>query len=393
MTNHDRDSLIIVGNPDSIYIKRYVEEVLIPEGKYKILIVDIDKSKNQLYASYYNRHEIDVITPPKKLSVRGIGVVRTWFYIQSLSLYIRKKYDPQNIHGHFASPLCLCLLSALKNRHNTVIISYWGSDILRALPQTLLFSKLWLGKIDKITFDAIQMKKAFEGFFSSKYEKRISILRFGVNGFDSLKDMEFESSLYKKIYGIDDDKIVITIGYNGRREQQHEKVIMAIDTLSVEEQRKMFVLVPMTYGVRDDGYIQEVENSLRSLKISGYMIFKDFMDDSKVAKLRCVTDIFIHAQTTDAFSSSVQEFLYAKKIVLNPTWIPYDEHEEKGLFYFKYDSFETLHKEIRRCVCYLESGELNSKLENNHKILNDGTSWEAVAPEWRKLYERKPDNC
>ena len=144
----------------------------------------------------------------------------------------------------------------------------------------------------------------------------------------------------------------------------------------------------MTYGVRDADYISEVDLYLKGVNISGYIILKDYMNGEECARLNCVTDVFVHAQTTDAFSASVQEFLYAGKLVLNPSWIRYDEHEERGIFYLKYDSFDLLDECINSAIVGLSCGMYKSKLEKNREILHDFTSWEVVTPSWRRLYEK-----
>ena len=53
--------------------------------------------------------------------------------------------------------------------------------------------------------------------------------------------------------------------------------------------------------------------------------------------------MFVHVQTTDAFSSSVQEYILCNKKIVHGSWIKYEKLEDfKPLFYFPVDRLEDL---------------------------------------------------
>jgi hypothetical protein len=47
-----------------------------------------------------------------------------------------------------------------------------------------------------------------------------------------------------------------------------------------------------------------------------YSIVSQFLSDEDIARLRIAKDIFIHAQKTDAFSETVQEYLMPEQSFL-----------------------------------------------------------------------------
>ena len=383
---HNRKRYVIVGNPDTIWVKKYIEKILIPENEYSIWIVDLGSHIKGLFSSFYLNNHISVIRIPKS-KVDMIPFFGTWIYVHVVARHVRKELNPFVVHAHFITWQSICILALLKNRRNRVVASYWGSDILRETKRKLRLCKIWMRKVDKISLTTSEMRHRFNEIYGNRYNEKISSPFFGVNGYDALRNMKHESNAHKSEYGISPNAQTITIGYNGSRAQQHIKALEAVGRLGADLQSNIFVIVPMTYGVSELSYIDEIKEYLNSMKIMGYKILIDYMNDYESAILKCVTDIFIHAQLSDALSASIQEFLYAEKIVLNPKWIKYKELEDNGIYFMKYESFETLDSCICESIKYLFNGELKGKLQKNREILNMSTSWEAVAPGWRKLYQ------
>ena len=69
----------------------------------------------------------------------------------------------------------------------------------------------------------------------------------------------------------------------------------------------------------------------------------EFLSGENLYKLRMVTDIFVHVQTTDAFSGSVQEYILCKKKIVQGAWIKYELiNDIRPLFYFPVDKMENL---------------------------------------------------
>ena len=98
--------------------------------------------------------------------------------------------------------------------------------------------------------------------------------------------------------------------------------------------------------------------------------------------LRLATDIFVHAQESDAFSASIQECVYGGSILINPSWIMYKEFDNVGIDYLTYNSYEQIGEYINNII------DKKVDINNSDKVhlLYDKYSWQAVKEDWLKLY-------
>ena len=103
------------------------------------------------------------------------------------------------------------------------------------------------------------------------------------------------------------------------------------------------------------------------------------MDD--LAKFRIATDYFINAQTTDAFSNSFIENLYAKSMIINASWLHYPEIDMLSLHVNEFSDFQD--------ICPLLNKIISSEnLDWNKKSVENRT-WDLCKKKWIKIYERK----
>ena len=105
-----------------------------------------------------------------------------------------------------------------------------------------------------------------------------------------------------------------------------------------------------------------------------------------MAELFVKSDCMIHAQITDALSASVQEILYAGKLVFNPEWLEYEEIDKRGVFYKKYKDFKELEELFVNYVNGGISAEEKKLLEDNKRLLYEYSSWEILKDKWLSLY-------
>ena len=90
--------------------------------------------------------------------------------------------------------------------------------------------------------------------------------------------------------------------------------------------------------------------------------------------------MFVHVQTTDAFSGSFQEYILCNTKIVHGSWIKYEKLEDfKPLFYFPVDKLENLGERIVKAyhsdkidipqgvIDYVKS----SGWENKASLMND----------------------
>ena len=136
----------------------------------------------------------------------------------------------------------------------------------------------------------------------------------------------------------------------------------------------------MTYAKKAK-YLAELEKKVKATGIN-YKFLTTYLSDQEMIWLRKGTDLFIHMQQTDAYSSSLHEYLYSKTKVINAEWLSYKELETWGLPY-KLSTFETLSNDVIAVLNNSDewvSGELRKYL-----IVY---SWSYQINEWNKTFEK-----
>lgn len=177
---------------------------------------------------------------------------------------------------------------------------------------------------------------------------------------------------------------MITIGYNGSQEQNHFEVLASLENFANEIKNKIYFILPMTYGL-EDSYYHKIETYLTD-KGYDFKILTEYMDLSAIASLCAITDVFIHAQKTDALSASIQEYLCAGKLLINPKWIVYEELKQKNVFYWEYTNYSEICDLVSKYVTYGVSSDEERMLADNKEIVYKLSSWDELKHEWIRIY-------
>lgn len=302
-----------------------------------------------------------------------------------------KKIKTRNIfmiHIHFLSPYYFFYRNIFKN--TKVIITFWGSDLYR-VPQKSKINKFLqkqiIKKADIVTVSRGKMIADFHKIFGFE-NKPIYVTRFpdpiDLNLIDSIKEQELQ--LFRKKYCIKDNNFILTLGYSSDPGKNHKYMIDEIVKLN-QKFKNLFIIIPMTYGSSEHREKIKIycKENLQKKNVQ-YVILENYMTDQEVAILRKITDIMINVQNTDALTAAMQEALYAGNIVVNGSWLNYNELVENGVY------FETI-PEIR-------PGVLSSKIEyilNNYNMLKEKTkvnkeiiyrlnNLDDIIEDWVKVY-------
>lgn len=260
-----------------------------------------------------------------------------------------KKYDIINVH--FPNRYMSYVIDSLRAMSNNIVISPWGSDLLRrdkiALDQLAIFYR----KSDYITISPnscspigniilqdfkIDPKKCVGSFWGS------DIVDYALTKGKTISQEES-----KRRFGLE-GKYVITCGYNSVKEQRHQAIIEAIGQVKSQLPDNLVLLFPMTYGDISyiHKYIETLNDECRKRNLEAVFI-SEHLSVEDLFKLRMSTDIFIHVQTTDAGARSVHEYIICDKKIVNGSWMGYKNLEVfKPLFYYPVDNMDDLGKVI-----------------------------------------------
>ena len=179
--------------------------------------------------------------------------------------------------------------------------------------------------------------------------------------------------------GIPQDRIVVTIGYNATKEQHHLELINNIKKNEIL--KKAFYILPLSYGNQE--YKKIVIDEFERSGIDG-KYFCDFWPIEEVCKLRVVSDIMIQIQDTDAFSSSMNEYLYAGAAIITGAWLPYKIIKK---FLYLVNSAEEVSSLLEKMIDNLK--KYKAKSIGAEEFFDSNYSWQAVKPKWLALYEKE----
>lgn len=308
----------------------------------------------------------------KFAKLKKIPKIHMFFRLFFIS-QIAKNYDVINIH--VARWYYSLIVKALK--HKKVVVSFYGSDFYRSSKHArrLLYPLLKVAKT--VTFTNEKTQNSFLDHYRD-FEEKAKVCRFG------LKTLEFidinrdkNKPEIKKHLGYSEDKTIVTCGYNSTKAQQHEKIIENIIKLPQDILENIQFIFPMTYG--DNANREKIKSVLSKTNLN-YIVLEDFLTGDDNAYIKLASDIMINILTTDSFSGSMQEFLYAKNVVVTGSWLPYDIFDREGIVYEKISSSDMLTSKLETIL--LNTNKYKSDLDKNRDIVSKLSSWKYNIQDW-----------
>lgn len=371
--------VLVIGNANSIWLKEYVKKIHIAKGAEVYLTAY--NPINERFLKEYNKLGVNIVPlySQNKLVDKISKAFNIFCFIRKNGKFLNCvdiQSPPHNNQAIFLSHI----LKGVKAKKS---ITFWGSDLMRInVSEARILSKI-LVLADKINISTEEMVSVFKSHYGNTFDSKLVSAKFGSLAFDAID--KIRDSLTKQEckaqFGLNSEKITVAVGHNGNKEQQHIKVLKELAYLDFDIKNKIELVFHVGYGLKDN-YADEIAEEAKKTGIS-YVIIKDMLDLDDIAKLRNATDIIIHAQTTDALSGSIRECIYAGTVLINPTWINYEEFDNIGIQYFKYSEFS----EINSMVSKLISGDICVDIHNNIKLMKI-FSWESVSRDWESIFQR-----
>lgn len=358
--------IVVFSNADSIWCKEYIENVLI--GKYDVLLIS---GLNKKYRRFYRENRVKVM----HMDFSSNDVV-------SISRRIASQIRHDDIfHVHYVNFRILKYVFISWMKCKKRILTYWGSDILRASSRQVYATFPFIYTADVITVIDNNMYDKLKPYVLKCRRKHIKCLSMGVSTLNDIEKIEKQMSIgeCKSYFELPSDKIIVLVGYNARREQQHMEMMREAVKLPREILSKILFLFHFGYGYKDNEYIMKLEKFLKKNNVQ-YRVIGRFLDKKEISIMRKSTDILLYGQTTDAFSASVMECLYAGAVLIKPKWLDYSEYD--GLVYYEYGEFSEIPEILAKVV---EEGA--RRMDCNKKLLKEKTSWDVFRDEWNELYK------
>jgi len=375
--------VFIIGNSNSIWTREYVRNIH-ADGKNKIFITAYDPLTEGSALDY---KEMGVTVVNLFSKNRILNKVSKTFKLAKFCLMDCKKYgiDYVDIQSPPHSIQATFLYYFLKNVKADIIIEFWGSDIMRVSSEGAKRMHPLFSIANYFNVSTKEIKDSFKAHYGDEFDLRFVAAKFGSLAFGEIKKLKAkdDKKMCKARFGLDENKLTVAIGHNGNIEQQHVAVLNELKTLREDLKEKIELMIHLGYGV-PSGYAGEVKKAAVECGIS-HVILEELYDLKKIAKLRVATDVIIHAQTTDALSGTIRECLYAGGVLLNPSWISYEDFDRLGIEYLKYNNFSEI-------TYYLEkwmNQEIQIDAKHNMKALEEFFSWDAVKKDWMMIFNER----
>lgn len=379
MLKNRTKTTLITGGAASIFMVEYLKRIHNPhkENIYLFAFEEIPAHLKQ----QYDDMGINLVNLNQKKS--RFSKVSKFFTMFKFAMKHRKKdiVDHCEIHipPHSFQAYILGFMLKILGAKNFLI--FWGSDILKLDSKYDKRMKYLLKQSHAVSLPTDNMQEAFRNHFGNRYDDIMYNCKLGSLGFDAITETMRTSSREdcKRQLGIDPLQTVIAVGYNGKRRHQHLEAIKALGKLPIEIKDKITVLIHVGNECEAD-YMEQIKSALKENILKSCIIARP-LSLEEIAPMRIATDIFLHAQISDAFASSIRECIYAGGLLINPTWINYYEYDRLGIEYIKYDSFDEIPDIVTKI--FIEGVQID--LKKNSELIYQNFSWEFLKKNWMEM--------
>lgn len=266
-----------------------------------------------------------------------------WRFVKKIVSLSWERYDFINIH--YPTPRVHHALFWIKRMTKNIIVTPWGSDVLRVEKEDSIKKLKKVYKAATCVF--VDPESHLGKEVVTKFEcdpKKVLPISWGLEFVDFIKESRPVETVEesKERFGLE-DRYVITCGYNSRLAQRHEAIIDAIAKIKDDLPENLTLLFPFTYGrLPWKGYDQWIIEKCSQCGLKGVVI-GEFLNNKDMYLLRNATDMFVHVQTTDAASACVMQYILCNKKIVHGSWMKYYDLERfQPLFYFPVDHMEDL---------------------------------------------------
>lgn len=336
--------------------------------------------------TYFDENEKYHTLVPKIFKGGFAKIYKRIFRKYTIKKYI-KKSDIVDIQwcGYYYSKY----ISTIKNSSSKLIATLFGSDFYRATDQERNIQSKIFEEADIVVIGP-NMKEDFIEVFPH-IENKISFGQYGSKRLDIVDEINTAENrkAFREKYSIPQDKIVVSVGYNAKKEQQHLKFLKLLDSLRQDKKDKLLLFFPLTYG-REGNYVNELKTAVSELKIDSYYLEKSietgerWLSDEEISETKILSDITVNIQTTDALSSSIKEAMLANDVVLVGDWLPYGIYEEIGAFLIR-STMDDFLSSFENIIDDFE--EFKSKNKNNRDVILKFASWNSVIEDFIDRYK------
>ena len=378
--------VLIIGNRFHQLLTNYVEALKTADSTCVVDVLSYESnakaySTDGLFDKIYTLKVIGGTILPKYLRI-FIQQIKLRFLLKK----INDKYDIIHIH-YLENYLQRDAAFLAKLITPKLVLTFWGSDFLRAKKWQIDKMKHWIDRADAITFATLEMREIFyQKFDREEYNPKTFILKFGLKPIDYIEKGELKIK-YKAKFNISNDKIVISIGHNASRLQNHLEIMTLIEqNIGIQEYSDSLLFVLMLTYPCDSAYINKIKSFVKKSKFK-YLLVENYLTDQEIAAYRMMSDYFIQLQPTDVLSGSMLEYLCAGNIVITGAWLPYDILKADNVRFYEVNAISDISMKLLELLRNHET--IKHDVEGNYFLIKDKYQWSNMIKDWIKAYKNE----
>lgn len=371
--------LLIVGYGNHQYITNFVKWLRFSNNTWQISIVSIEKVNDENLHLYDSLFIVDEFSNEFKMPVGFRWIVRSFRLFKAIKSSGKGK-NAILFHSIIHSSLWITGLF-IKRLTDNFVLAIWGSDFYRAKSKFIL--GLILRKFDRIVLSSPNMITDISTQFN-QLQKNVHLCYFGsepIMNLQEVKKLGITRDESCTILDLDPQKINVFIGHNGSPAHQHLKVIDILSHLPQDLKNKMCFVFPLTYCL-NESYFEELVEALKDVGVD-YKLLTQFLSESEVGHLRNCTDIMVNVQTTDAFSGTMKEVLFAGGLVINGSWLPYEFLTDMGIKFISVDKVEDLENTMIDVLANIDN--YRKDIIRNSALIFKMSNWPDNISDWTRV--------
>ena len=317
------------------------------------------------------------ITAPRKL--RGIGQE-----IHYLRTFHRIERDFDILHLHFMSPRMAEFVRILPESRK-LLVSIWGSDLLRVAGASNYRSQLQIcQRASIITVRSTELREILLAKFGRDLASKVRIAKFGSPLIPIIRKSDVASLRreFRDEFQLKDDQLLVCLGHNGFRENQHVQMLTALERLSDGLKQRLVFVAPMAYGT-DSVYSKLCENVAKEKHLQLHVL-REFLSQENTVRLRAGTDVMIHLPISDALSGAMGETIFAGNVVVTGTWLPYGEIRRRGIHFREISSLTELPSVLESLAANIEQEKAIVRATSER--IREVIGWDEIIRAWTGIF-------
>lgn len=375
---------LIISDAASMHIYNFVRFFLLDKSENNeiyILRHSVCPIPEQ-YARFYAENNITVFSPGKEDD--GNGKLATVKRFLRKVLFLKKLGKADVCHIQYAHRSSCLLYRMFKRNFTKLIITFWGTDILKPPAKEVEQQRKTLPYADKITVTVENSKNVFIDRFGHGYDDKLVIAHFASGALPKIK--EFSETTTKaecrKAFGIPNGKRCLVCGYNADHDQRQDICLEEIGKLPQEIKDTLYCIVPMQYGRTDTAYIDRVKLTAQKCGCE-YEILEEYVPFERNATMCLATDIYLNLRVSDAFSNAMKEQIVSGSLMIQGEWMKYIELDKMNAPVVKISKLSELHTVLEKVMReYKFSDEIKIFIPM-FELFNPSS----LKKEWNKIFE------